>query len=662
MLIKIKWLLVVTFIWFVSFPFDCYGDEEEVEVVKVSNQSSMKKTPPPIIPRKKKQIAENAGIPLPPPLPEKIQQPSKQYDKKVFDQSKLADLPMRRLIMYVDQLNQENPDRENSRSVLAEDCAAMIRLKGCVALVDKNVLRKCLTLPDVDTFSFSGWDMYNIPETCFYLFLPKDYDDKESIRNIKVSIFKDISIFQKVSSPTFEALKGFVETTYKSKPLLSPADFAKIFTTNDVLLKSKEIQELIKSLPEEYEEDYDFVHYYFRPWAIYLTGHGLTNKSIASMDIETFQGLLNSFNKLNVVFMYISSCYAGGENTNYVLNKEKVGVDLYYPLAVGSIMDAIVTSCLDDISTDYLGFFKAVEDTQGKSYSAWLKSVLRHLSLTNNWFCYDYGLTAIPQILMPRIGWFSAIGVDPSLLILHQPAAVIGRKNGFISIKEKLGLVVDPNILYPSLSIESTQPKTKYKIMWLNALQGLPVLQDNLPDEDEYRFYPIFVPRKATVKEETNYFFERIELDPSGTKNNVGLLHFIRNSLLNTQGRESRCCFLIKELEGFNDGIIDSSAQEKIVLTDVVVETVELGAYTPDNKIHAKILFTFKGTQRLMEIEYLKGSVLPGKWDFQPIKSCSLFNDRWKLIQAEIAQETYSEKGSDNNLTEYKDGGDSSYV
>lgn len=98
------------------------------------------------------------------------------------------------------------------------------------------------------------------------------------------------------------------------------------------------------------------------------------------------------------------------------------------------------------------------------------------------------------------------------------------------------------------------------------------------------------------LKKVTNYFFERIELNPDEELDQVGVLHFIRKSLLNTQGRTTECCFLIKQLVGCNDGIFAGHSQGTISLSDVFVKTQELSDLrTEKDTLYATISFTFQG-------------------------------------------------------------------
>lgn len=636
LMMKILKFLLILNILFIGRGFICQADgENNTEEIRIDAGSSLKQRSE-FTTKDFNDVEAQKSIPPAPPLPVV----NSQLIKKVSLLEKITaaavpSLKLRRLIIFVDQDGDENPDAEGASSTMAHKVMHMLKHRGCIALIDKNILRQFFLLPQAQQITFDKWDIYNIPETCFYLFLLKNYGDQESIEHYKITFFKDQKKWLKIDKSSFNELKHVIEATHHKKAAFTSNDFSKIFITNNDITTNQDLQNLTDLVTAGSQKDYNFIYNYFRPWGIYLTGHGLTNVAIAGMNINDFQSTLNFFNELNIKFMYISTCYGGGSNLKYILDREKIRQDLRYPLAVASISDSETLTIHDklkiDKTVDYQRFFDALE-LENLSYSAWIKNVLQNLSVADDWFYWEKGLAAIPQVLIPRVGWFSAIGIDESILILHNVAAEIGRRNKLIDVKGKLGLVVDPNILYPLLKIESRRSDSWP--LWVELLKGLPVSQDSLSDQSEYLFYPILIPRKAAIEKVTNYFFERIELDPFENEDKVGLLHFVRNSLLNTQGRVTSCCFFIKELEGFNDGIIEGRGLEKIVLTDVCVETKEgTNGVGPEPRLYASILFSFEGTQRWLELEYQKGSDIPGKWNFQEIEPYNKFKEGWKLIQ-----------------------------
>lgn len=234
-------------------------------------------------------------------------------------------------------------------------------------------------------------------------------------------------------------------------------------------------------------------------------------------------------------------------------------------IAIKSTIGGITSKDAIKIATELI----QVIVVKGESFNVdipkneWLKEyVLKNLTLSSNWFFSDYGVNSIPQLLLPGLGVFSGIQVDPEIFILND---VVNKKAFFsgesIKIQGMVAVVVDPERLNSSLEIfpiirenlkinELADGKMRAGTRRLIE-KGYKVLLDYPFSPRSYCYYPMFVPRGTT----DNYFFNDISVVPyiDDGKKCSGILHFIRDAFLNPQGRTEEKTFYIKKLKGFND-------------------------------------------------------------------------------------------------------------
>lgn len=251
----------------------------------------------------------------------------------------------------------------------------------------------------------NDWYCYDCSESSFMLFIPKSYTAQ----------------FTATPDNSNETMKacGFDTTNLKRLENFSP-------TTLVSYLENTQHNKMpmIKAI----ESTFLIPHESNTPsWNIYLTGHGLTNKSIAGLRIEDFFLLLALFEKINCSFLHYNSCYAGGYNqkivtdqlsqlnTNFIVSAQGINEDITYSPDLPT----------NDSEKSFTYFFKITESffgnptqfvQQNRTTKSWIKDPIAAIvnTVTNKSFL-DF---TQPFVYIPAAGVFNAFTVDKSVKIV----------------------------------------------------------------------------------------------------------------------------------------------------------------------------------------------------------------------------------------------------
>jgi hypothetical protein len=155
----------------------------------------------------------------------------------------------------------------------------------------------------------------------------------------------------------------------------------------------------------------------YKPWNIYLLGHGSPTGFIAGTQAKNICKLLNFFDRsISTNLVYIASCFLGGANKYLLMPPDEKPYS--FILALGAITDAVTVTYPS--KTSFEQFFTQAEKpltTRGKSY---LVNTLKPLTqcITSKWS--HHGITEQPQIYSPQKKCFDALALDKSITPLYR--------------------------------------------------------------------------------------------------------------------------------------------------------------------------------------------------------------------------------------------------
>ena len=264
---------------------------------------------------------------------------------------------------------------------------------------------------------------------------------------------------------------------------------------------------------------------------IYLVGHGGQKHSIAHLSFDQYKDVIKFFNKIGTMFLYVSSCFAGGANLllahknlmRGLKDSEKEQVDdVNFPIVIASSTDAPSTTFAKGLRFDrFFGglnsYFFAKSKMAGSHYIPQSFASILY-NITTNF------LENIPQVRFPHTrGYFDAVDLDNKLAIINYPkllelelAKKAKRERPEIEIDNKKRAV----LLYPGLLKVPLRLKKK-------------------------GYSGFFAPIISMIPDNAWHYIEELDID-SPQKNVEDAIRDIF-----TRGvtkRESRKAFLIKKL------------------------------------------------------------------------------------------------------------------
>lgn len=311
-----------------------------------------------------------------------------------------------RMIMILDQ-GEEKEDGAMTRELLANIVAKSAPMIVPLRIVDGflGIGDSKLKAPGVD---MTEWDISFIKGSPLMLFIPKN-DAKRLLEN---SIEQDsLEPFFNENNLAKELSEKIKERMKSQGEKIDPTMIEAIFKSDKNTPRGHEADKLKTAQRDLYRSN-------LPRWNFYITGHGLTNHSIAGLEIKPFQKLLQFFNHVNTNLVAVSSCYAGGVNKNSITTPAtEIGFEkdsLNYLVALSSVGESVTYTVSESVKTmnvapkmnakyaEYTDFFKALENPRNPN---WLGDALFQLAINKKGILYAQN---IPQILVPRVGVFYA--------------------------------------------------------------------------------------------------------------------------------------------------------------------------------------------------------------------------------------------------------------
>lgn len=351
------------------------------------------------------------------------------------------------------------------------------QLDKCIRIMRDGLIRSNRARSVFLPVSLKDFDIYHVPNSAWFLFVPKGFDCKSTIeftennekKIIKVSLLK-LSMLEKFQTNETTLLNDLISWADQCSGVDRHGVrlLNKVFFTTKDLRNNEQIDEFINRFgitKERESELIDLVKSSLAQWTFFLVGHGSPHLSledetqkglttvIAGLRRSEFQLLLRLFNRINTEFVAIVSCYAGGKNLDYIkfkqdLNESKIVNDFNYTLAVISSGDNSASGFSDVLvdvkngipqymqgpgALDSEAFFNVVEK---KSGAHWLTDALEFLSRSvDNFFSEN-----IPQIWIPRTGWFQTF-LPPRTKLLSEliklRKKIEGKQNNLVNKKQE---------------------------------------------------------------------------------------------------------------------------------------------------------------------------------------------------------------------------------
>lgn len=256
----------------------------------------------------------------------------------------------------------------------------------------------------------ADWDAYMHPQSDILLFVPKKYS----------------ALFSSIADTLPEKMKacGFNVTHLKHIEHLS----------SEALLEHIPKQDPFKNLSiiASLESLFVMPQYNSRTWNIYLTGHGLTNHSIAGLKPSDFLNLLACFQKIKCSFLHYCSCYSGGFNRD-IVQKELSQLKVNFIISAQGINEETtyqVKLPSSSIPFAFTNFFKMTEFFFGnqmefihqkKSNKNKQKDPIA--SIVSTVINKNKMTSTQPFVYIPSIGVFKALRVDKSIKIITETLA-----------------------------------------------------------------------------------------------------------------------------------------------------------------------------------------------------------------------------------------------
>lgn len=484
--------------------------------------------------------------------------------------------------------------------------------------------------------NFSRFDIYKIPFSSWILFLPKSFNNIYEINITDVNGTKHILTLQKLllnkqhhlqtnNSTTLSQIDswekyGFISTVLSLKLLFNSVDNIKTNHTIQELLKDKssfEQQEILNSIKSE-----------MASWNFYIKGHGSSYENIkkgsgqiANLYLEDFQKLLQLLNIWNAEFVAIVTCFAGGQNIDFMQIKKNackndVMNHFNYILALISSGDLPSTSWNNvhlkkednpllqakvptkyipgPLCPDYNSFFSILEK---KSSANWLTEALEQVNSSEALLPQN-----IPQVWIPHTGWFQTFlpaktkTISSTQKRQRDKIFILGEvlvnqhflEKKDIVIQNKSVVMIYPTVVPKKLYINQNFFHNDTELYERTKALSFISIATHLPRH----LYPTFLSMK---KGNTVHVINQIEV--TGSR---GVFHFIHEAFSGMQEQAEAKTFFICSLSGNASNIFScdtlknvfkSNLYNKITLNDVFIRCKDAG----ESQSYFHLIFTWNG-------------------------------------------------------------------
>ncbi len=490
-----------------------------------------------------------------------------------------AKKPPHRLALYCDTFKAEDPSTD--KTAFAKMLAQNIHDKASFILVSHSIFNTFLksfikaqiptqaTSPEPSnnfmrsiSFNPTDWKIFHINNSSYFLFIPAQYSMNETFNGTEFSIFNQNNLTDINNGQTPDDISNYLRLQNNTEPTELSKTLPLVFNS----LESIETTLLSASPPKlpSFQDKQSTIEYLLselQPWNILLGGHGNTQSAIAGLAHSDFNAALNFFNTaLNTQCILVNSCFIAGNNQLYMSHQKTLTDDIFqkdlrYKIAIAGSSQATtigVTSTPDnpDNSTNIKNFFSSLE----KSGSDFFDNALKYCTAPNDWYSFHLGINSIPQVLIPRVGWSEVFTALPHVNIVTEPRLLKAlNDSGTYLIDNSLAAIIKPKTIQTPLSIK---PCTTMQPRWLKQeWQKVQVEKNEIPtvfDESNGQnahYYPTFITPSSGDHLHTINTINVLNQDETPGK----VLKFLRDSFLNIQGRTQPTCWVIQELNGFND-------------------------------------------------------------------------------------------------------------
>jgi hypothetical protein len=455
------------------------------------------------------------------------------------------------------------------------------------------------------------WKIYSILGSKFTLLIPNSYFQFFGSKGLKLD--EPLQSMVQITDSLSSGFDSFIikreelnkkNGTDKNKiPSFSINDFQKIFKTND----------------SETAPIWDFI----------IDGHGSYDTGdIAGLTTKEINELLKFFdNSLNVSLVYITSCFAGGKNTNLLkISETRIPISHNFIIIVGSITDS-QTQAEEAGKQFNIDFFNSAAFLQDKGGS--LNNLLQAINTLNIRVGSPHATNNIPQVWLPGGLGFQTFNIDERIFSLNNVLVkVLADENKPIPIANRQAVLVYPVVVKVPLIVTprkytniDSQEGTFFNI-WatrqlglpgltnffekiskknfdnlknyisqgknkpsLNALLGKGLLTSENINENKLYLFPQFI---SMDHEGVHKFSEIIINTPNPLF--IGVMQFLRDAFFTINGRQSKKIFIIDKIVGFNDlaALLESSSDYDV--KHLLTETLE--EYKDKNLVLEKVLIT----------------------------------------------------------------------
>lgn len=551
----------------------------------------------------------------------------------------------------IDQTNQDQPVDKNMTGALLQRFIKSIEQAFFPIIVSHYLLTNFLTRQNpahpnhyaVKTvrLDHDNWQVYEIPNTQFYLLVPKKYAFA-FLDGFNIGKMRNVS---HLLSDTQALINHIAQT--KSFPEFSARQMETIFNT-----KSK------------------------NRWNFMISGHGILYSKIVDLESKQINALLDFFDKYLIVgVVFLETCYLGGANLSLLdFKNQGVTINHNFILLAGSVTDS-PTYLSPQFGILARNFFNTAATLIDKGQG--LNRLINYAYVIAFEPASIHGTAQIPQVWLPRGLGFQTLNTDKEIFSLSNIQLKIHEaENKPIHLLNKRAVLIYPEVINQTLIVnaldykhpfiesprfDATPHLSKLHIrdeqdfaeMFDEKSEFFPALKSRFdptasPDlsswlpafseffkQDESFLFPDFI---SMIRSNAKHRFARIELQDQMPQ--LGVLRFLSDAFLDIGERFSKKTFFIDELFGNNDInlLLESSRIVQKNITPYPLEKVAV-----QNSVNGKV--TLKNI-----IIMTRGGISPDQNSFN--LQFNIGNTRWELDSYQ--QEPWHFKDISSYYSSYK--------
>ncbi|MFC1841506.1 hypothetical protein ACFLYA_00370 [Candidatus Dependentiae bacterium] len=377
---------------------------------------------------------------------------------------------------------------------------------------------------------------------------------------------------------------------------------------------------------------------------IYLDGHGSYGKNIAQLNYEDYETLLRKFQEVNCVFLYVSSCYAGGmsqvDAQKEIRKEHGILFKRFLPRFI------IVAGGLPDVAThfetlNFRKFFRSLHDFLFKTITSKqialakggdvvAKERVQDWIKEKKWVSKDSfkeilaniagkDLKNMPSIYIPHIynehGFFDALTVDEKVKVITFPYILQKELEAFQALLRGKIVGKEEVALYRKKLEEEKKKKTKKRVIKfeeeskkrMEELKKLkyyyyPIKQIPhvvLGSSVKYALIypsvinvPIIIDNTKIISITPGNFHHYLKelsvltkISASGKRNILKKITTLLAETFGIKGQKSKKAFFVGEIKAFN--AFDN--------TKILLQNVAIATYTSKERFIQDVFFEYDG-------------------------------------------------------------------